>query len=170
MLLAAAKGSTAGFWAVLAVMLVSDAMDGWLARHLRLASELGRRLDSAGDYATMLALPVSTWWLWPDIVRAEAIWLACAFGAFFAPTVYALLRWRIVPGYHTWGAKGVAVLLSLGFVLRFAWGLTWPLHLAVIIQVLVAVEEFAIMRVLPRWSGSMPSLLHARRKRLETAI
>ena len=145
------------------VMLVSDALDGWLARRLEVTSELGRRLDSVGDYATVLALPLATWWLWPEVVKAEAAWLAVAFAAFFAHTVYAFIRFRIVPAYHTWAAKGVAVLLSIGFVLRFGWGLRWPLHVAVLIQVLVAVEEFAIGRTLPGWSGSVRSYWDARR-------
>lgn len=160
-------GRTTAFWIVLAVMLTSDALDGWAARRLGVVSELGRRLDSLGDYTTMLALPLGTWWLWPSVVRAEAWWLAVLVAAFFGPIVYALVRWRIVPGYHTWGAKAAAVVLSIAYVLRFAWGIAWPLHLGVVLQVLVALEEFAIMVVRPGWSGPMPSVWHARRRGID---
>jgi CDP-diacylglycerol--glycerol-3-phosphate 3-phosphatidyltransferase len=164
LLIVAAQGRALAFWGLLGVMLVSDVLDGWLARRLQVTSETGRRLDSAGDYATVLALPLSLWWLWPARVRVEAAWLTVALAAYFAPTVYCFIRWRILPSYHTWGAKIVSVLVSAGLILRFTVGLAWPLHAAVLLLLLVMVEEFLIARTLPGWSGSVPTLWHARRR------
>lgn len=161
--LAAALGRARAFWAVLGVVLVSDVLDGWLARRLGVTSELGRRLDSAGDYLTVLALLPSIWWLWPSVVRVEAAWLALALATYFAPTAYCLIRWRTVPAYHTWGAKAVCALLSAALILRFALGVACPLHAAALLQLAVMVEEFMIAFTLPGWSGSVPTLWHARR-------
>jgi phosphatidylglycerophosphate synthase len=169
LLLVAALGRAHAFWGVLGVMLVSDVLDGWLARRLNATSELGRRLDSAGDYATVLALPPSVWWLWPTVVRVEAAWLTLAFATYFAPTVYCLIRWRTVPSYHTWGAKVVCVLLSAGLLLRFGAGVAWPFHVATLLQLGVMLEEFLIAFTLPGWSGSIPTLWHARQRTAKVA-
>ena len=169
LLIVAARGRAPAFWGILGVMLVSDVLDGWLARRLNVTSELGRRLDSVGDYATVLALPLSLWWLWPTRVQAEAGWLTLALGTYFAPTLYCLIRWRIVPSYHTWGAKVVCVLLSGGLILRFTVGVAWPLHAAVVLQLVVMLEELLIARTLPGWSGSIPTLWHARRRAAQAA-
>jgi len=150
LLLVAARGRAQVFWGVLGVMLVSDVLDGWLARRLNTTSELGRRLDSAGDYATVLALPLSVWWLWPTVVRVEA-------------------AWRTVPSYHTWGAKVVCVLLSGGLLLRFGAGVAWPFHVATLLQLGVMLEEFLIASTLPGWSGSIPTLWHARHRAARVA-
>jgi phosphatidylglycerophosphate synthase len=162
MIAAAATHRAAAFWVILAISLLSDAVDGWLARRLHAESEHGRMLDSWGDYVNFVALPASLYLLWPAITRREAPWLALAIGAFFAHTVVAWLRYRILPAYHTWGSKTVGPLLALSVILLYAGGPSWPFHIAAFLEVIVAADEFAIGALLPGWSGSMPSSWHAR--------
>ncbi len=169
LVLAAALGAVPVFWAVLAVTLLLDVADGFAARRLGATSDLGRRLDSVADYAIAIALLPGLAWLWPSVVRVEAPWLGLGIVTYFAPTIYCLLRWRIVPGYHTWSAKVVSALLCVTLVLRLTVGVAWPLHAAILLQVGVMVEEFAIALTLPGWSGNMPTVWHARRCTVEKA-
>ncbi len=163
LVLAAGLGSVAVFWVVLAVTLLLDVADGFAARRIGASSELGRRLDSVADYAIAVALIPCLASLWPPVVRIEALWLGLGVVTYFAPTIYCLARWRIVPSYHTWSAKLVSALLSVTLVLRLTVGVAWPLHAAILLQVGVMVEEFAIAFTLPGWSGDMPTIWHARR-------
>jgi CDP-diacylglycerol--glycerol-3-phosphate 3-phosphatidyltransferase len=163
MLFAAATSRAALFWLLLLLSLASDLLDGWLARKLKAESDHGRLLDSWGDYVNFIAVPVSLTLLWPGTTRREAPWLALAIGTFFAHTAYAWLRYRIVPAYHTWGSKSIGALLALTVIVVYAGGPSWPFHAAAIMEVFVALDEFAIGAMLPGWSGSMPSSWHARR-------
>lgn len=169
LVLAAGLGAVPVFWAVLAVTLLLDVADGFAARRLGATSELGRRLDSVADYAIAVALLPCLAWLWPSVVRVEALWLGLGVVTYFAPTIYCLARWRIVPGYHTWSAKVVSALLCVTLVLRLTVGVAWPLHAAILLQVGVMVEEFAIAFSRPGWSGNMPTAWHATRRTVEKA-
>ncbi|HHH72959.1 MAG TPA: CDP-alcohol phosphatidyltransferase family protein, partial [Sulfuricurvum sp.] len=48
--------SPESFFILLTLMLLSDALDGYLARRLQQTTVLGAKLDSYGDYATYLAV------------------------------------------------------------------------------------------------------------------
>lgn len=151
------------FWVLLGVALASDVADGWLARRLGVSSELGRRLDSAGDYATALLLFPSLWILWPARTRLALPWLAVIATAYFAPTVIAWMRWRIIPAYHTWAAKGAAAVTSTALLLLYAVESPVLLPLAALAQVIAAGDELLIGRARPGWTGSVRSSIHARR-------
>src|SRR5438270_1124349 len=64
--------------------LLTDLADGLLARRLNLASELGAKLDSWADFLTYLSLPICGWWLRPEVVREEAIWLSTGIFSYLA--------------------------------------------------------------------------------------
>ena len=51
------------FLALLFLALLSDAIDGYLARRLHETSELGTQLDSFGDLMVFLVVPLAVWWL-----------------------------------------------------------------------------------------------------------
>ncbi len=162
---AAATGSRAWFLALFGAALLSDALDGFLARRLKAESDLGRRLDSWGDYVLTATAVAGIWILWRDVVRAEWPWFVITLLGCFTIVGYGLLRWRRVLGYHTWLAKAMAVLLpTTVIILLFGWS-SIPFHLAVILQVVCGIEEMAIAVLLPGYSGHMPSVFHALQRR-----
>ncbi len=163
-------GSRAWFLGLFGAALVTDALDGFLARRLHAESDLGRRLDSWGDYVLTGAAVVGMCHLWPDVVLAEWPWFVVTLVGCFTIVAYGLIRWRRVLGYHTWLAKGMAVVLPLGvIVLLFGWS-PLPFHIAVALQVLCGVEEMIIAFVLPGYSGPIPSVWHALRQRREAGL
>jgi len=75
-----------------------------------------------------------------------------------------MIRWRRVLGYHTWLAKGIAIVLPPTVVVLLAGWSAIPFHGAVGLEVLCGLEEMAIAFLLPGFSGHMPSLWHAWRR------
>jgi len=157
--------SRSWFFGLLCVAWLTDALDGWFARRLHAVSELGRMLDSWGDYVTAALCVTGLAWLWPEVMAREWPWLATGVTAFFAIVIYGLVRDGRPPGYHTWLAKAVAVVLPFALAALLAGWSARPLHGAVILQVLATAEEFIITRLLPGYSGMMPSVWHAWRRR-----
>jgi CDP-diacylglycerol--glycerol-3-phosphate 3-phosphatidyltransferase len=149
--------------AVLAAGFLTDAADGFLARRLIAVTDLGRRLDSLGDYVLMLTLLPGMFVLWPGFIQREAVWLALGVGAYFAPTIWSLLRWRIMPALHTWGSKVLAVAVSVALPVALLNGPVMPLRLVCALQLLVAAEEVAILGRMPGHSGHVPTIWHTRR-------
>ena len=163
----AATGSRRWFLILLGLALVTDALDGFLARRLKAESELGRKLDSWGDYAVVTAVAYGLWALWPDMVHHEAAWLITGFAACFAIVIYGLVRWRRILAYHTLASKVFAVLMPVALALLLADWSAVPFHFVVMVQVVAAAEELAIALVLPGYSGQVRSLRHALRQRRE---
>ncbi|MBP6507335.1 MAG: CDP-alcohol phosphatidyltransferase family protein [Opitutaceae bacterium] len=164
-LTAALAGSKPWFIGLLAAGLLTDAIDGIIARHLKAETDFGRKLDSAADYVTMLIGIAGIALLWPDIMKRELPWVIAALGAFFAVIVYGFLRLGRAPCYHTWAAKVFAVACALSIVPLLAEWAAWPFHAAISLQILGGVEEMVIVLLLPEHRGEMPTVWHAWRQR-----
>jgi CDP-diacylglycerol--glycerol-3-phosphate 3-phosphatidyltransferase len=150
LLLLAAADHPAAFVAVLAGAFATDAIDGWLARRFRLESPLGAKLDSRADMALWLSLPIATWLLRPEFVRAEAASIGVLLASLALPLAAGLAKFRAVPSYHTWLAKGTAIVLAGAMLSIYLGGPLWPFRVATALAVASALEEVAITALLPR--------------------
>jgi CDP-diacylglycerol--glycerol-3-phosphate 3-phosphatidyltransferase len=149
------------FLSGLVAALGSDVLDGWLARRSGVTSPTGAKLDSWGDLATYATLPLFVWWLWPDLVRAELPWLACALVAYALPIAAGFARFGRLTSYHTWAAKGTAWVMGSALFALFVGGPAWPFHVAVVLLAAEAIEEILITCVLPAFRTDVPSIWHA---------
>lgn len=161
----ACLGLSRAFLALFALTLISDAVDGFVARLRHQETELGARLDSLGDLATVLVLPVSSVLLWPDIVVREIGYIATALVCYFLPTLVGTLRYGRPPSYHTWGAKVSAVVMGFALLALFLGISPWPFRLSMPLVVLEAVEEVVMTAMLREWHANVPSSWHAYRLR-----
>ena len=148
------------FLALLAVSLLSDSIDGFIARRLNEASELGTKLDSWGDLATYLTVPLCAWWLWPEILKREAFFVLLVIGAYIVPLMAGFVKFQRLPSYHTWAAKTAAVLMSFAVLILFIVDIAWPFKCAAIVQALVACEEVAITLRLSKLESNVRSFWH----------
>ncbi len=143
--------------------LLTDLIDGYLARKLKQESELGAKLDSWGDFALYMTVPLCAWLLWPGLIMREILFVSIAAASFTLPVAIGFFKYGRLTSYHTWGAKLSAVLLGISAPLLFAGGPAWPFRLSTSILVLAELEEIAITILLPRWRANVPSLFHALR-------
>lgn len=166
-LLTAVGGSRRWFVGLLVVALLTDALDGFLARRLHAQSELGRKLDSWADYLTMITGIAGIAILWPAIMQRELTWVATGLVAFFAVVIYGFVRLGRAPCYHTWASKILAVACALSMIPLLAeWSAT-PFHVAMALLVACGVEELAIALLVPQHTGEVPTVWHAWRMRGE---
>jgi len=153
-----------GFLWLLFACLISDVLDGFLARHLQLQSELGSRLDSWADAAIYLSMPLCAWWLWPDLIRAELLWVLAVVASVALPALAGLIKFGQTTSYHTWSAKLAALGVASGALLMFVGGPVWLFRLATPLAVLAALEEIAITCLLRETHSNIPSLWHLLRR------
>ncbi len=163
------NGATGTFLTLFALGLVSDVLDGALARRLGLESDFGARLDQWADFALWVSFPLGAWWLWPEIVRREAPYVILAIVCLLLPTAIAYAKYRAVPGYHTWSAKLDSVLMGVGVPLLLIFDLAWPFRLAALFLLVCALDEMVITYLLPQCRHDVPSVFHAARLRRRTA-
>jgi len=159
---AALLGSREAFLVLFILSLISDALDGFLARALNQVTDWGARLDSWGDLATYLVASVGVWLLWPELIRREQPFILLGLAAFLVPILLGFLKFRRLTSYHTRAAKAAAILLGLATPLLLFGGPAWPFRLAILAFLLAELEETAITLRLEKWRANIPSLRHAR--------
>ncbi|KYJ87033.1 CDP-alcohol phosphatidyltransferase family protein [Sulfurovum riftiae] len=153
------------FFVLFALMLLSDALDGFIARLLGQTSELGARLDSYGDISTYLSTALAAWWLWPELLRAEFAYIVAAIAVYILPAFFSLLKFGELASYHTWITKVSAVLMSAGVILLLGFEEPLLFHIAVYFLVIEMLENIAITLILPKNQSNIHSIWHAWKRR-----
>jgi cardiolipin synthase len=151
------------FLALFAVALLTDAIDGYLARKLHETSELGAHLDTTGDLTTLLIVPLGVWLLWPDIFVRETQYILIALSAYLLPLLVGFLKFKSLPSYHTWASKTMVVLMSIAVFTLLLFDYPLLFRVFAMVQILVGIEEIAITFTLRRLRSNVPSYWHARR-------
>ncbi|MEO7041189.1 MAG: CDP-alcohol phosphatidyltransferase family protein [Gemmatimonadaceae bacterium] len=164
MLVAAGLGSVRAWIALFACAIVSDAIDGPIARARHTVSERGAVLDSVADCALYLTVPAGVLLLFPWVRAADGPAVGLVVVGYATPVVYGFLKFRRLTSYHTIAARVSGVLLCSAFLWLLATRVAWPLYIATVVLVLSALEEIAITRTLPVWRPNVPSLRHALRE------
>ena len=158
LLVLAWRGASEVFLICLIFSLVSDIADGKIARWLGQITELGAKLDSWGDLLTYLALLPCAWWLRPEFVRGEKVFLIIVAVSYLIPIAFGFLKYGRLTSYHTRFATVAAYLLGASMIVIFAGGPTFIFRIATLFILLAEIEEFAITAVLPTWQANVPSL------------
>jgi phosphatidylglycerophosphate synthase len=154
-------------WLAIAALL-SDVLDGALARRLGASSETGRLLYSWADLLIALVSFAGATLLWPDTMREEAGFFALVLAALVIPNAWGLLRFRRLLGYHTLSAKASGVFLAVATLMLFIGITPIPFRVAAFVELAVAAEYIAISLMLPQWTTEMKSVWHAWRLRRES--
>lgn len=90
--------------------LLTDFLDGFLARRLGQATKVGAVLDSLADNLLLVSAPIWVFWLRPEIVRENPIWVGLYGGLLAAVFLVMFLKFRRNVEIHTYAAKiGVVV-------------------------------------------------------------
>lgn len=167
--MAALLGSRLWFIVLVATSLCTDALDGFLARRLNAYSDLGRKLDSAADYVTLMTGVAGIALLWPAIMHRELPWVGAGLVAFFGVLVYGFARFGRPLGYHTWATKALAIATAASLIPLLAEWTARPFHVLVALQFLASAEQVAIATLVPQHRGEMSTVWHAWRLRRDAA-
>ena len=155
----AIAGRETGFTWVLVPALLSDIVDGLIARVFHLESRLGAMLDSVAD-TLMLFVSLYGVWVFHPYVILEHPWLCgAAVGLWALEDVLALLRYRRLSSFHTYLSKVVANLLGFFIGWLFLFGFEpWLLYFAAGTSIVASLEEIALLAALPVWRADVKGL------------
>jgi phosphatidylglycerophosphate synthase len=164
-------GDETAFTWVLVPALLSDIVDGLLARALRLQSELGALLDSIGDSLLVFASIYGIWVFHADVIMAHQAWCYAMVGAWLGEAAVAWARYGRLSSFHTYLSKVAGYLLGIFVGVLFVFGF-YPglLYVAVATSVLGNLEELVLLRLLPAWRADVRGVYWVlRERRCETA-
>jgi len=153
------------FIVLLALLLISDFFDGYLARRLHQESRLGTQLDTAGDMLLTIFSITGGWLLWPERVEPEAPFFLSMLGLLGLSGLVCLIKYRHFPTYHAWSAKISTAVAGTGVWILFAGITPWVFRVAIGVLAFSAVEEILITLILPAWRPNVSTVFHALRLR-----
>jgi CDP-diacylglycerol--glycerol-3-phosphate 3-phosphatidyltransferase len=143
------------------ILVITDWLDGLLARWLRQRTLVGARLDTVADAVFYSAVILSAMITDLDLIRAETAWIVAAVGTYILSWIFSWIKFLRMPSYHTWAAKGSWALVGVGIVSLFAGWSPWPLRFALLAVALTNLEAIAITLALRKLKVNVPTLWHA---------
>ncbi len=144
---------------MLAISFFTDAIDGYLARHNKVDSKLGARLDSIADDLTVLAGIIAMALYLPQFIEQQLVVFLLVFLLFVAQATTALVRYGKTSSFHTYTAKLAAVLQGIFLITFFFTEPLLPLfYAAAFITAIQLIEEIILVFVLPTWQVNVKGL------------
>jgi CDP-diacylglycerol--glycerol-3-phosphate 3-phosphatidyltransferase len=153
-------------WAV--GLVVTEWLDGFLARGWLSQSASGARLDTIADLFFYSSLLAAVFVLSPHLIGRELIWIASAIVSYACSWLASWLKFRRLPSYHTWAAKGAWIVVGAGIACLLMESSVWPFRMAMVWVVFTNVEAVAITLVLAVSRVDVPSVWHALRMNAAT--
>jgi CDP-diacylglycerol--glycerol-3-phosphate 3-phosphatidyltransferase len=152
LLMLALAGWRSAFTWVLVPALLSDILDGWLARAFHLESKRGAFLDSIADTMLWFVSLYGIWVFHREVVTENAVLCSAVIACWVLENVAALLRYRRLSSFHTYLSKVAGYLLGMYIGVLFVFGPhSWLLYLASGLSIAGNLEEFALLALLPQW-------------------
>lgn len=164
LLLLAAAGQQAAYTWVLVPALLTDAVDGWIARAFAVQSPLGARLDSLGDTLLWCGGIAGLVAFQRELLAAHVWLVGAACSAWLLEHVLAWLRYGRLSSFHTRLSKLAGVLLGVCIGVTFVLGpLDGLLQVAAFASLCASCEELWLLALLPRWQADVPGVWWLRR-------
>jgi len=153
-------GDSVAFMVLLALAFASDLLDGMVARLTGQVTPFGAVLDSWADVITYLTIALCCWWLWPEMVSRERLYVGLIIASCLLPALVGGYKFGHFTSYHTWAVKIAAAAMGSTLYLLFLGGPPWPFRIAAVMCAVAAVEEIIITLILPEAESNLRSLWH----------
>ena len=153
-------GYRKAFVLLIALSLMSDLLDGPIARWLKQDSSLGARLDTLADGGTVLAGLLGVFMFEWSSIKPELPWLYAFLASYAGAASLSLLKFRALPAFHLYSSKAAAVASAVFFVWLFMIGYSAPLFITVIcIGIAANLESMWVTRLLRRFRTDIHSVI-----------
>ncbi|TVQ13074.1 MAG: CDP-alcohol phosphatidyltransferase family protein [Bacteroidetes bacterium] len=145
-LILALLGKEQWFVILLCINLVSDILDGFIARTFKLTTRFGAALDNLGDMGTyILALYGIFAFRW-EAIEPHAWLLYLFLGVFVLSYLVAFVRFGKIPGLHLYGAVITGYLQGMFFFVLFVWDFyLWFYYLALGWGTLAYIDKILVL-------------------------
>ncbi|MDD3723345.1 MAG: CDP-alcohol phosphatidyltransferase family protein [Lutibacter sp.] len=149
---------------LLLVSYSTDAIDGFLARKLKITSARGSQLDSFGDQITFIVGLISVVIYEYDFVKAHAFFIIMVLAIYVFQMVIAFFKYRKATAFHTYLAKLSAIIQSIFILwLLFFGPIYWLFYVMIFLGLLETIEEIALIFMYDKWVAGVGGIYWALR-------
>lgn len=145
-------GERTWFTWFLLISYSTDAIDGFLARKLKISSARGSQLDSLGDQITLGIGLVGLLVFETDFIKTNALLIIIVFIPYFLQMVIAFRKYGKTTAFHTYLAKLSALAQGVFILwLLFFGPVYWLFYTMIILGLLETIEEIALIFMYDTW-------------------
>lgn len=142
--------------------LISDILDGIIARKQNISSEKLRRMDSQTDMVFWMSIGFATWILYPKLISGNSIFIWTILGMEISCYVISLIKFKKETCTHAFLSKLWGITLLIVFTSLLGYNHAGiPFALAIIMGLISHIDRILITLILPKWTYDIPSAYHA---------
>ena len=142
--------------------LISDILDGIVARKQGVSSASLRRMDSQTDMVFWLSIGFATWILYPQLIANHYVSIYVILAMEVACYVISLVKFKKETCTHAFLSKlwGITLLIAFTSLIGFNHA-GIPFTLAIVMGLISHIDRILITIILPKWTHDIPSAYHA---------
>tara|TARA_Y100001934_G_C12206615_1_gene703880 strand:- start:380 stop:973 length:594 start_codon:yes stop_codon:yes gene_type:complete len=147
------------FAMLICINLITDILDGWIARRFNQATEVGARLDSMADMGTYLLSFAGVFYFKADLLQDHLLALYPFFLLFALCHILPLIRFKRLPSFHLYSWKIGGYIQGIWFASLFFIEF-WPsyYYFMVIWGILAFSEHLIIQFLISRPASNLKGL------------
>ncbi|WP_179006711.1 CDP-alcohol phosphatidyltransferase family protein [Winogradskyella forsetii] len=147
---------------LLLVSYSTDAIDGYLARRLKITSPRGSQLDSFGDQITLIIGLLGLFYFETDFIKTNFILILIAFVPYILQMIIAYSKYGKATAFHTYLAKVSAVMQSVFILWSLFFSPNYSLFYIMIgIGLLETIEEISLIFMYDNWASDVKGIYWA---------
>lgn len=144
---------------LLSVNLITDILDGLIARTFKLETEFGARLDSFADIGTYLMAFMGMIILEHDFVKKYAVAFILMIGLYITPQIISLIRFKRTTSLHLYSSKVTGYLQGIFIFSYFNWGYAdWYFYLMLSCSYIAYTEALIILICIPQLRSNVKGI------------
>lgn len=148
----------------------TDAVDGYLAKKLKITSDRGSQLDSLGDQITFIVSLLGLWVFEPSFIKQNITLILIAFIPYGLQMLMAYLKYGKATAFHTYLAKFSAILQASFILISLFFVPYYPLFYGMlIIGLLETIEEIILILMYDHWASNIKGIFCALKDKRRTS-
>jgi len=149
---------------LLLISYSTDAIDGFLARKLKITSSRGSQLDSFGDQITLVVGLIGLYVFETDFIKTNLILIAVVFVPYIIQMLIAYFKYGKATAFHTYLAKLSAIMQSAFILFSLFFYPEYILFYIMIgIGLLETFEEITLIFMYDHWTSDVKGVYWALR-------
>lgn len=149
---------------VLLISYLTDAIDGYLARKLKITSARGSQLDSFGDQLTLIMGTIGLFYFETAFIKQNLILILAVFIPYILQMLIAYYKYGKATAFHTYLAKTSAILQSIFVIWSLFFSPVYALfYVMIIFGLLETIEEISLIFMYDNWVSDVKGIYWALR-------
>ena len=142
----------------------TDAIDGYLARKLKITSPRGSQLDSFGDQITLVVGLIGLLIFENEFIKKNILLISIAFVPYIIQMILAYYKYSKATAFHTYFAKLSAIIQSAFILYSLFFAPNYALfYIMIVFGLIETFEEITLIFMYDNWASDVKGIYWALR-------